>query len=324
MTDTTYTTISITWEDQKDYLTSSYIVSVNGESVGETIEKRYKLTGLFEGETYDIGVIAKNKLGNSPILSKTLKTSSMMELNKYKINDGYINGTVSILVAKLKLIINNVESKVIPTSGDGLLKYYANDKILNPTDEAYMVGMNSASVETVRRRVILNNWTEADLTVNPMTTLNAYLSGTAPIGSTVRYSVDGSTKTIGTAVDGTYKWAGGVQLAGTVMCVELREGTMYIVKKEIVVQALAGSPNAPTNLKVEGLTDISAKLKWDAVAGATGYRIYQNGYNTVWKTTTTNSYDLTGTSGATWTYRVAAYNATGEGLRAQEVIVTYL
>lgn len=299
-------------------------MSVNGESVGETIEKKYKIKGLFEGEAYDIGIAAKNKLGNSPILSKTFKTSSMMELNKYKVGEGYINGTVSILVAKLKLIINNVDSKTIPTSGDGLLKYYANDKILNPTDIAYMVGMDSLSAEIVRRKVILNNWTEDDLTINPMTTLNAYLSGTAPVGSTVRYSIDGVSKTLGTATDGTYKWAGGVQLAGTVMGVELREGAVYNVKKEIVVQALSGSPSTPTNFKVEGLTDVSAKLKWDAVAGATGYRIYQNGYNTVWKTVTTNSYDLTGTSGTSWTYRVAAYNATGEGLRTQEVTVTYL
>lgn len=279
---------------------------------------------MIDNTEYTISISALNANGESEKAIIKQKTDSLMTLDKYKINAGYIRGTIDLSVMKAKLLVNGVDTKTIPTVGDGSFTYYANDKILSPLDIAVMVGMDSKSVEIVRRTIILDNWTDADLTIDPMTTANAYLSGTAPIGSTVRYSINGVTKTLGTVTDGTYKWSSGVQPAGNIMKVELREGSIYNVSKEITVQTIAGAPTTPTGLTLSSVTATTAKLTWTAVAGATSYKLYQNGYDTVWKTVTTNSVDLTGTTGSTWTYRIAATNAVGDSYRSNSISLTYL
>lgn len=191
---------------------------------------------MIDNTEYTISISALNANGESPKTTLKVKTVSLMTLDKYKINAGYIRGTIDLSVMKAKLLVNGVDTKTIPTVGDGSFTYYANDKILSPLDVAVMVGMDAKSVEIVRRTIVLDNWTAADLTLNPMTTSNAYFSGTAPAGATLRYSINGVTKTIGTVLtDGTFKWNSGTQVAGTVMKAELREGTVYNVSKEITV-----------------------------------------------------------------------------------------
>ena len=52
----------------------------------------------------------------------------------------------------------------------------------------------------------------------------------------------------------------------------------------INMASLASAPPSPTSVAIGGIVEASAKLKWNAVAGAKGYRIY-------WRDTTSPTWD---------------------------------
>ena len=79
---------------------------------------------------------------------------------------------------------------------------------------------------------------------------------------------------------------------------------------------LADPPVAPTQLAAQALSASSIRLSWNAVAGATGYRVYRSatadGVYTEIGTTMGTSYTDVGLKANTvYFYRVAAYNAAG-------------
>ena len=75
-------------------------------------------------------------------------------------------------------------------------------------------------------------------------------------------------------------------------------------------------PAAPNNLVVKALSTSAAQLGWNAVAGATSYVIYWY-TSTGWQILTTTAATLIDlfqlSPGKTYTYYVAAVNATGTG-----------
>jgi chitinase len=82
-----------------------------------------------------------------------------------------------------------------------------------------------------------------------------------------------------------------------------------------------GVPTAPTGLTVTGTTSSSVSLAWNAVSGATGYNIYQNGA----KVTSTSSTSTTVTglaASTTYTFTVTATNAAGESPESTAVQAT--
>ncbi|MBC2163417.1 fibronectin type III domain-containing protein [Listeria booriae] len=163
------------------------------------------------------------------------------------------------------------------------------------------------------------------LTVNPVSSVTGIVSGTTENNGQVRVSVDGTAKTVLTAGE-TGNYSGNISgiISGSSVFVEAKVGTAYPASVTVTVPAPPGAPPTPTNLAVSAVTSTTATLSWNASAGATSYKIFQNGYTTVWKTTTAPSYALTGAAGTTWTYQVSAVNANGDSLRTDKVTVTYL
>jgi hypothetical protein len=84
------------------------------------------------------------------------------------------------------------------------------------------------------------------------------------------------------------------------------------VGQSVSCPVVATVPLSPSGLALNSATTTSLNISWNAVAGATGYKIYKNG--TYGGTTTVANGSLTGLiSNTTYNIQVLAYNANGDG-----------
>ncbi|WP_330298294.1 chitinase [Streptomyces sp. NBC_00503] len=81
-------------------------------------------------------------------------------------------------------------------------------------------------------------------------------------------------------------------------------------------------PGAPAGTAVSGQSSSGLTLSWNAVTGATGYYVYQDGVR-VQTVTSGTSAQITGLAASTsYSFQVSAYNAAGEGTKAAAVTGT--
>ncbi|MFJ8208403.1 chitinase [Streptomyces sp. NPDC096033] len=80
-------------------------------------------------------------------------------------------------------------------------------------------------------------------------------------------------------------------------------------------------PGAPAAAAVSGQSDHGLTLSWNAVSGASGYYVYQDGARV--QTVTSAPAQITGLAAATsYSFQVSAYNAAGEGPKSPPVTGT--
>ncbi|MFC3747289.1 S-layer homology domain-containing protein [Paenibacillus sp. GCM10012306] len=100
-------------------------------------------------------------------------------------------------------------------------------------------------------------------------------------------------------------------------------GTLYAGGINGVVQLIA--PETPANLQSSSTTSVSTILSWDAVSGATGYYLYENGDNPAIATVSGTTYTVSGlTPNTSYTFTVSAFNAIGESEQSDAVPVQTL
>ncbi|EFL17271.1 glycoside hydrolase family 18 protein [Streptomyces sp. C] len=82
-----------------------------------------------------------------------------------------------------------------------------------------------------------------------------------------------------------------------------------------------GLPGAPAGAAVSGQSQNGLTLSWNAVSGAGGYHVYQDGVRV--QTVANTSTPVTGLApGTSYSFQVSAYNAAGEGPRSAPVTGT--
>ncbi|MET9957657.1 glycoside hydrolase family 18 protein [Streptomyces sp. NPDC006326] len=80
-------------------------------------------------------------------------------------------------------------------------------------------------------------------------------------------------------------------------------------------------PGAPARPAVSGQSASGLTLSWNAVSGATGYHVYQDGVRV--RTVSASPAQITGLAAATsYSFQVSAYNAAGEGPKSAAVTGT--
>ncbi|WP_405978952.1 chitinase [Streptomyces sp. NBC_00158] len=82
-----------------------------------------------------------------------------------------------------------------------------------------------------------------------------------------------------------------------------------------------GLPGAPAGAAVSGQSQNGLTLSWNAVSGAAGYHVYQDGVRV--QTVANTSTPVTGLApGTSYSFQVSAYNAAGEGPKSAPVTGT--
>ncbi|MBC1286886.1 fibronectin type III domain-containing protein [Listeria booriae] len=328
------TDISITYTWDKVDGASYYLLYMSNRTAPRAVfSNEITIDGLTFATVYDARVSAFRR-GQEGAQSELLTQKTLLPaptISRFLFGETYINGTAVDLPSVTNCrIYRKGESTALLTGTvtAGVLRIYVlnNANILageqydiraidgSPNSSASQVGM--ATTITAEK---------AKITLNPVSSVTGVVSGTTEKSGQVRVTVDGVAKTVLTA-DATGNYAGNISgiISGSLALVETKVGSIYPSSATYSVPAPVGAPATPTNLAVSAITQTTATLSWTASAGAASYKLYQNGYTTVWKTTTATSYALTGTAGSTWTYQVAATNANGDSLRTEKVTVTYL
>ena len=163
-----------------------------------------------------------------------------------------------------------------------------------------------------------------NLTASAITQTSATLSWTAASGPVDYYRVykDGSiytNKTNNTSITIT-----GLQASKTYSFkVEAVKKNGEDTFSQYSFTMLPAVPVAPTGLTSSAITQTSATLTWAATPGATSYKVYRTG--TFYADSTTNTAPITGlTADTTYSFRVSAVNAGGEGNKSTALSVTTL
>jgi len=88
-------------------------------------------------------------------------------------------------------------------------------------------------------------------------------------------------------------------------------------------------PSTPTGVSATALSSTSIRITWNAVSGATSYRIYSpnfpgstTGFSQIGTSTSTSYTDTYPLAGETWYYRVTAVNSAGESPQSVSVFAT--
>jgi SH3-like domain-containing protein len=87
-------------------------------------------------------------------------------------------------------------------------------------------------------------------------------------------------------------------------------------------------PNAPTGLNATSITSTTCTLRWNAVSGATGYRVYWSSSSSgtfvrVADTTTSPTMNISNMAPSSNNFfRVTAFNSTGESVQSPHILVT--
>ncbi|MBC1335588.1 DUF5011 domain-containing protein [Listeria booriae] len=136
-------------------------------------------------------------------------TTGTVTANDYTIGDSHVKGTQTGDVVKVELVVNGVAKQRIDVS-NGTYQYYAKDKILNATDDVYVVGYDAAGKELQRTKVNVksNIVTKGTVTANNFVLgTDGYVTGkyTGDV-ATVSITVNGSEKQRITVTNGEYRY----------------------------------------------------------------------------------------------------------------------
>ncbi len=140
---------------------------------------------------------------------------------------------------------------------------------------------------------------------------------------TIKYTTDGTTPTLtnGLVYEGIFT----VSATATVKAAAFRSGLEDSEVGTSVITIQSVNINPPSGLSVTSETADSVSLSWTPVSGAAGYQLYRSFagsgiYSKINDTPiTTAGYTDTGLDSATYYYRVASVNASGESLRSGAV-----
>ncbi len=124
--------------------------------------------------TYEVSYKVTDSDGNEATKTITVtverNTEGTITANDFTIgSDSHVTGTYTGDVVKLKLIVNGEEKQTISVTTNPTYKYYASDKIKNPTDVVYIVGLDADGNELDRAKVNVKKATVGTITADDFT-----------------------------------------------------------------------------------------------------------------------------------------------------------
>jgi len=177
-----------------------------------------------------------------------------------------------------------------------------------------------------------------DVTATAQSSSSISVSWSAVSGATsykVYYEIGNSTtKNLAGTVTGTSYTHTGLTASTTyyyyITAVNSAGESGYSSYKSATTQSSSGGgttiPSTPTGVTATATSSTSIKISWNAVSGATSYKIYapndpgtNSGFILLDTVTTTSYTDTYPIAGETWYYRVSAVNSAGESAQSASV-----
>ncbi|WP_221635736.1 immunoglobulin-like domain-containing protein, partial [Listeria aquatica] len=161
----------VTASDTEDGdLTSAIEVTAN--TVDPTTAGTYKVT-------YKVTDSDGNETTKTITVTVEKETAGTITANDFTIGtDSYVKGTYTGDVAKVQLVVNGEAKQAITVTGNAY-QYYAKDKILNATDEVYVVALDANGKELDRAQVNVKKPTAGTITASDFTVgADSYVKGT--------------------------------------------------------------------------------------------------------------------------------------------------
>ncbi|MGJ8730685.1 immunoglobulin-like domain-containing protein [Listeria aquatica] len=161
----------VTASDTEDGdLTSAIEVTAN--TVDPTTAGTYKVT-------YKVTDSDGNETTKTITVIVEKETTGTITANDFTIGtDSYVKGTYTGDVAKVQLVVNGEAKQAITVTGNAY-QYYAKDKILNATDEVYVVALDANGKELDRTQVNVKKPTAGTITASDFTVgTDSYVKGT--------------------------------------------------------------------------------------------------------------------------------------------------
>ena len=329
--------LTLSWAAAPGPGVTSYTVYQNGNALAPVTGTTMAITGLAAGSSYSYQVVASTGTVTSnksiaspvitpmaaPVISNSTATGLTLSWTAAAGATGY---TVYQNGVALPAIVGTATTRNITGLTAGVpysytVAYSAPGVALSLQSAAVSLSAPPASLAAPTAFAVSNssvsvNWVAlAGVTPNYYVIYNNGVEVARPAAGTTSYTVTGLAASTSYNFTVAYNVTYGVTPVTAAASPVL---TVATTAAPVAPPAIPAAPALPTATLV---TTTGLTLNWAAVAGATGYTVYQNGVALPVATGTAVSRTITGlTAGTTYTYTVVATNAGGAS--AQSPVLT--
>ncbi|MEN2665784.1 leucine-rich repeat domain-containing protein [Listeria aquatica] len=263
--------VTVGWKDLTTNFTGNgHVTDTDGafSQTGMSFEHQYQYTVssvpagyVNTGDT--IKVTPSGQAGDTYVVNLTvLRDVTIQPMTEM---DNTVTGTAAA-GAKLRYFVNGQAVNVGNANADGTYS-----KVVGLYPAGTVIGVQMQNPKTGKYfdlKTITVTPVETKLTIQPLTTADTAVTGTAPAGVKLRFLIDGQAVNVGYAnADGTYSKVIGQQKAGTVVGVQMFDptiGNYSDVVSTTVKQAAASVKVAAmttTDTAISGTAPANAKLR---------------------------------------------------------------
>ncbi|MEN2665789.1 leucine-rich repeat domain-containing protein [Listeria aquatica] len=222
--------VTVGWKDLTTNFTGNgHVTDTNGTTnqTGMSFEHQYQYTVSSVPEGYvntgdTVQVTPSGEVGDTYIVNLTvLRDVTIQPMTEM---DNTVTGTAAA-GAKLRYFVNGQAVNVGNANADGTYS-----KVVGLHPAGTVIGIQMQNPKTGKYfdlKTITVTPVETKLTIQPLTTDDTAVTGTAPAGVKLRFLIDGQAVNVGYAnADGTYSKVIGQQKAGTVVGVQMFDPTI--------------------------------------------------------------------------------------------------
>ncbi|MBC2068134.1 toxin Cry1Ac domain D-VI-related protein [Listeria booriae] len=224
--------------------------------------------------------------------------------------------------AKLRFLINGVAVNVGTADASGNYSKFVGTQLVGTTVAVEMLNPETGKYELAKSTTVTGAPKSVSYTVNPLTTNNDTLTGTAPANAKLRFSIDGNLVSVITAdASGNYSKFIGKQKANAVVSVELLNENTNQYTTPIAVTVTTGTGNATLTPVINTITEGQGVVNGTVPTSVTTVRVWVNDVAQTMVSATNGNFTWTKANlKAGDTVKVDYKDATGTWIATEKVV----